>query len=137
MEKTAKAAVVPVSMGWSDVGTWSVLLELGEADQDGNVVRGEVVNLMTYGAFVKLEEGVEGLVHISEMSWTRRINHPSEVVAIGDVVDVVVLNIDTNKEQISLGMKQTEQNPWEAVRENYPPGTKVMGRVRNLTSYGA
>ena len=102
-----------------------------------SVVRGEVVNLMTYGAFVKLEEGVEGLVHISEMSWTRRINHPSEVVAIGDVADVVVLDIDTDKEQISLGMKQTEQNPWEGVRENYPPGTKVVGRVRNLTSYGA
>jgi len=103
----------------------------------GSTVRGEVVNLMSYGAFVKLEEGVEGLVHISEMSWTRRINHPSEVVAIGDVVDVVVLDIDTEKEQISLGMKQTEQNPWEAVKENYPPGTRVVGRVRNLTSYGA
>jgi len=103
----------------------------------GSVVRGEVVNLMSYGAFVKLEEGVEGLVHISEMSWTRRINHPSEVVAIGDVVDVVVLDIDTQKEQISLGMKQTEQNPWEAVKKNYPPGTRVVGRVRNLTSYGA
>ncbi len=103
----------------------------------GSTVRGEVVNLMSYGAFVKLEEGVEGLVHISEMSWTRRINHPSEVVAIGDAVDVVVLDIDTQKEQISLGMKQVEQNPWEAVKQNYPPGTRVVGRVRNLTSYGA
>ena len=103
----------------------------------GSTVTGEVVNLMSYGAFVKLEEGVEGLVHISEMSWTRRINHPSEVVAIGDEVDVVVLGIDVDKEQISLGMKQTEKNPWETVKENYPPGTKVMGRVRNLTSYGA
>ncbi len=103
----------------------------------GSTVSGEVVNLMSYGAFVKLEEGVEGLVHISEMSWTRRINHPSEVVAIGDNVDVVVLDIDTEKEQISLGMKQTEKNPWEAVKENYPPGTTVVGQVRNLTSYGA
>ena len=103
----------------------------------GSTVSGEVVNLMSYGAFVKLEEGVEGLVHISEMSWTRRINHPSEVVAIGDVVDVVVLDIDTEKEQISLGMKQTEKNPWETVKENYPPGTTVVGTVRNLTSYGA
>ncbi len=98
---------------------------------------GEVVNLMSYGAFVKLEEGVEGLVHISEMSWTRRINHPSEVVAIGDIVDVVVLGINKEKEEISLGIKQTEQNPWELVQKNYPPGTEVVGRVRNLTSYGA
>lgn len=103
----------------------------------GSTVTGEVVNLMSYGAFVKLEEGVEGLVHISEMSWTRRINHPSEVVAIGDIVDVVVLDIDIEKEQISLGMKQTEKNPWETVKENYPPETKVVGQVRNLTSYGA
>ena len=102
-----------------------------------STVRGEVVNLMNYGAFVKLEEGVEGLVHISEMSWTRRINHPSEVVAIGDAVDVVVLGIDKNKEEISLGMKQTEQNPWELVQQNYPAGTRVVGRVRNLTNYGA
>jgi len=103
----------------------------------GSVVSGEAVNLMSYGAFVKLEEGVEGLVHISEMSWTRRINHPSEVVAIGDIVDVAVLAINKEKEEISLGMKQTEQNPWELVQENYPPGTEVVGRVRNLTSYGA
>ncbi|MFW6279699.1 MAG: 30S ribosomal protein S1 [Planctomycetota bacterium] len=103
----------------------------------GSTVTGEVVNLMSYGAFVKLEEGVEGLVHISEMSWTNRINHPSEVVSIGDEVDVVVLDIDTEKEQISLGMKQTEQNPWEAIKEKYPPGSTVSGEVRNLTSYGA
>ncbi|MCK4283802.1 MAG: 30S ribosomal protein S1 [Candidatus Brocadiae bacterium] len=103
----------------------------------GSVVAGEVVNLMSYGAFVKIEEGVEGLVHISEMSWTRRINHPSEVVAIGDVVDVMVLGINKEKEEISLGIKQTEQNPWEMVQKNYPSGTEVVGRVRNLTSYGA
>ena len=103
----------------------------------GETVRGEVVNLVSYGAFVKLEEGVEGLVHVSEMSWTRRVNHPSEVVAIGDVVDVVVLGINEEKEEISLGIKQTEPNPWELVAENYPPGTKVVGKVRNLTNYGA
>jgi len=103
----------------------------------GSEVSGEVVNLVNYGAFVKLEEGVEGLVHISEMSWTRRINHPSEVVAIGDIVDVVVLGINKEKEEISLGMKQTEQNPWELVEKNYPSGTEVVGRVRNLTNYGA
>ena len=103
----------------------------------GSTVRGEVVNLVSYGAFVKLEEGVEGLVHISEMSWTRRVNHPREVVAIGDAVDVVILGINKDREEISLGMKQTEQNPWELVEENYPAGTKVVGQVRNLTSYGA
>jgi len=100
-------------------------------------VRGEVVNVMSYGAFVKLEEGVEGLVHISEMSWTRRINHPSEVVNIGDVVDVVVLNVNSAKQEISLGMKQTEANPWTLVEEKYPIGTIIGGKVRNLTNYGA
>ena len=100
-------------------------------------IRGQVVNIMSYGAFVKLEDGVEGLVHISEMSWTRRINHPSELVAIGDTVEVVVLGIDLQKEEISLGMKQTEQNPWEVVEEKYPPGTVIKGRVRNLANYGA
>ena len=100
-------------------------------------VQGEVVNVMTYGAFVKLEDGIEGLVHISEMSWTRRINHPSELVNIGDIVDVVVLGINTDKQEISLGMKQTQPNPWEKVAEKYPPGTTVTGTVRNLTNYGA
>jgi len=100
-------------------------------------VKGTVTNIMSYGAFVKLEDGVEGLVHISEMSWTKRINHPSEVVSIGEEVDVVVLEIDQNKQEISLGMKQTEVNPWELVAEKYPPGTIVEGKVRNLASYGA
>jgi small subunit ribosomal protein S1 len=103
----------------------------------GSVVRGEVVNVMSYGAFVKLEEGIEGLVHISEMSWTKRINHPSELVQIGDEIDVVVLGINKEKQEISLGMKQTQQNPWEKVAEKYPPGTVVTGTVRNLTNYGA
>ncbi len=103
----------------------------------GSRVRGEVVNIMNYGAFVKLEPGVEGLVHISEMSWTRRINHPSEVVNPGDQVDVVVLEIDKEKQEISLGMKQTEINPWTTVSQKYPQGTVVEGSVRNLTNYGA
>ncbi len=98
---------------------------------------GEVVNLMTYGAFVKLEDGVEGLVHISEMSWTRRVNHPSELVNSGDKVEVVVLEIDKEKQEISLGMKQAEANPWDLATEKYPPGTIIEGTVRNLTSYGA
>ncbi len=100
-------------------------------------ISGQITNIMSYGAFVKLEDGVEGLVHISEMSWTKRINHPSELVNIGDDVEVVVLDIDKNKQEISLGMKQTEVNPWELVAEKYPPGTVVEGRTRNLTSYGA
>jgi small subunit ribosomal protein S1 len=100
-------------------------------------VKGEVVNVMSYGAFVKLEDGIEGLVHISEMSWTKRINHPSELVNIGDEVEVVVLGINQDKQEISLGMKQTQPNPWEKVAEKYPPGSKVQGTVRNLTNYGA
>jgi small subunit ribosomal protein S1 len=99
--------------------------------------KGEVVNIVNYGAFVKLEDGVEGLVHISEMSWTRRINHPSEMVAIGDIVEVVVLGINEEKQEISLGIKQTESNPWARVEQKYPTGTVIKGRVRNLTNYGA
>ncbi len=98
---------------------------------------GEVVNIMPYGAFVKLEPGIEGLVHISEMSWTKRISHPNEVVSIGDRVEVQVLNINHDKKEISLGMKQCQQNPWDEVARKYPPGTQVSGVVRNLTSYGA
>jgi small subunit ribosomal protein S1 len=100
-------------------------------------IRGEVTNIMSYGAFVKLEDGVEGLVHISEMSWTKRINHPSELVSIGEEVEVVILDFNKDKQEISLGMKQTEVNPWELVAEKYPPGTVVEGKVRNLASYGA
>ena len=103
----------------------------------GSTVHGVVVNVMSYGAFVKLEEGIEGLVHISEMSWTKRISHPNELVHIDDEIDVVVLNIDKNKQEISLGMKQTQANPWDKVAERYPPGTMVKGTVRNLTNYGA
>ncbi|MDP6410697.1 MAG: 30S ribosomal protein S1 [Planctomycetota bacterium] len=102
-----------------------------------SVQKGEVVNIMSYGAFVKLEDGIEGLVHISEMSWTRRINHPSELVTSGEEVSVVVLAIDHEKQEISLGMKQAEANPWDLVDEHYPAGTVIEGSVRNLTSYGA
>ena len=103
----------------------------------GSRVKGEVVNIMSYGAFVRLEPGIEGLVHISEMSWTRRVNHPSEVVQPGNPVEVVVLDINKEKLEISLGMKQTEVNPWELVGEKYPPGTVIEGTVRNLANYGA
>ena len=100
-------------------------------------VTGTVTNIMSYGAFVKLEEGVEGLVHISEMSWTRRINHPSELVSVGDEIEVLVMDFNKDKQEISLGMKQTETNPWDLVAEKYPPGTVIEGTVRNLTTYGA
>jgi len=103
----------------------------------GSKIKGQVVNIMTYGAFVKLETGIEGLVHISEMSWTRRINHPSEIAAIGDSVEAIVLNINKEKEEISLSIKQVEKNPWTLIEEKYPPKTKIKGRVRNLTNYGA
>ena len=103
----------------------------------GTVCKGTVVNVMSYGAFVKLEDGVEGLVHISEMSWTKRVSHPSELVKPGDEVEVVVLAINKEKQEISLGMKQTQQNPWEKVAADYPPGALVKGVVRNLTNYGA
>lgn len=103
----------------------------------GSVHKGEVVNVMSYGAFVKLEPGIEGLVHISEMSWVKRINHPNEVVQIGDEIEVAVLGVDRKGEQMSLGMKQTQTNPWDKVTEKYPVDGEVKGRVRNLTNYGA
>jgi small subunit ribosomal protein S1 len=103
----------------------------------GSRIVGSVVNVMSYGAFVKLEDGIEGLVHISEMSWTKRVSHPSELVQIDDKVEVVVLGINTEKQEISLGMKQTQDNPWDRVSDKYPPGAMVTGKVRNLTNYGA
>ncbi|MEM1303629.1 MAG: 30S ribosomal protein S1 [Planctomycetota bacterium] len=103
----------------------------------GSRIKGTVVNVMSYGAFVKLEDGIEGLVHISEMSWTKRVSHPNELVQIDDEVEVVVLGINEDKQEISLGMKQTQANPWDKVVDAYPPGANVKGRVRNLTNYGA
>lgn len=100
-------------------------------------VKGRVVNIMPYGAFVELEDGVEGLVHISELSWTRKINHPSELLAIGDIVEVAVLKVEPEEEKISLGIKQLEFNPWSVVEEKYPVGSIVKGKIRNMTSYGA
>lgn len=100
-------------------------------------LKGKVVNIMPYGAFVELEEGIEGLVHVSEMSWTKKIHHPSEMVAIGDEVDVVVLAVNKDKEEISLGMKQVEPDPWGEMSKLYPEGSEVHGKVRNMTAYGA
>ena len=99
--------------------------------------KGEVVNVMSYGAFVKLEPGIEGLVHISEMSWTKRVNHPSELVEIGNEIEVKILGVDPEGQQLSLGMKQTQKNPWDEVISRYPEGSDVNGKVRNLTNYGA
>src|SRR5208337_5503253 len=95
----------------------------------GSRLSGEVINVMSYGAFVKLEPGVEGLVHISEMSWTKCINHPSELVSPGDQIEVQVLNINREKQEISLGMKQVQPNPWDKVAERYPPQTVITGTV--------
>jgi len=117
--------------------TPSPWVNVGEKYPVNSTVQGTVVNVMSYGAFVKLEDGIEGLVHISEMSWTKRISHPSEIVSIDDSIDVVVLRIDEQKQEISLGMKQTEANPWEKVADRYPPDSLISGKVRNLTNYGA
>jgi len=102
----------------------------------GTVVRGKVVSLKDYGAFIELTEGIEGLVHISEMSWTRRVKHPSKMVAVGDMVEAVVLDVDVKQNRISLGMKQLEPNPYEQLTEKYPPGTVVKGLVRNIADFG-
>jgi small subunit ribosomal protein S1 len=103
----------------------------------GTRVQGKVVSITNYGAFVELEPGIEGLVHISEMSWTRNVRHPSKLVSIGEVIEAVVLKVDPNEEKISLGMKQTEQDPWMVLPLKYPVGTRINGKVRNLTSFGA
>jgi small subunit ribosomal protein S1 len=103
----------------------------------GARVRGKVVSITNYGAFIELEKGVEGLVHISEMSWTRNIRHPSKLVTIGDEIEAVVLKVDPEDEKISLGMKQIEEDPWLSLPMKYPSGTRLVGKVRNLTSFGA
>jgi len=102
-----------------------------------SVHRGRVVSITEYGAFVELEPGIEGMVHISEFSWTRRVRHPSEVVQVGDEVDVMILDINPETEKISLGIKQTQPNPWNTMHERYPIGSVVQGVVRNLTEFGA
>jgi len=99
-------------------------------------VRGKVVSLADYGAFIELKEGIEGLIHVSEMSWTRKIRHPSQVLKLGDIVDAVVLNIDTTNKRISLGLKQVEPNPWTVIGEKYPVGTTIEGRIKNITDFG-
>ncbi|MEA2712825.1 MAG: small subunit ribosomal protein [Gemmatimonadales bacterium] len=103
----------------------------------GTRIQGKVVSITNYGAFVEIEPGIEGLVHISEMSWTRNVRHPSKIVSIGETIEAVVLKVDEAEEKISLGMKQTEQDPWMVLPLKYPVGTRINGKVRNLTSFGA
>lgn len=102
----------------------------------GARVTGKVVNITNYGAFIELEEGVEGLIHISEMSWTKKIKHPSQILSLGDVIEAVVLDLDTVKKRISLGLKQLEPNPWTVIEERYPVGTVVEGKIKNITDFG-
>ncbi|QDV46381.1 30S ribosomal protein S1 [Stieleria neptunia] len=125
---------IALGLKQKDRNPWENIEEKYPVDSNHD---GEVVNVMSYGAFVKLEPGIEGLVHISEMSWTKRVNHPSELVNIGDKIEVKILGVDPEGQQLSLGMKQTQKNPWDDVLERYPEGTDVTGKVRNLTNYGA
>lgn len=103
----------------------------------GSTIMGKVVNLVPYGAFIEIEEGVEGLVHVTELSWTKRISKPSEVLSVGDELQAVVLGIQKEDQKISLGTRQLDSNPWDMARHNYPVGARVRGKVRNLTTYGA
>lgn len=103
----------------------------------GTLVKGKIVNLVSYGAFIEVEPGIEGLIHVSEMSWTKNVTDPSEVVRVGDEVEAIVLSVQKDEGKISLGIKQTERNPWEDVEKKYPVGSSVVAEIRNLTNYGA
>ena len=102
----------------------------------GTKVAGKVISIKDYGAFVEIEEGIESLVHVSEMSWTKKIKHPTQIVNVGDMIDAVVLSIDPEKRRISLGMKQVEPNPWDSLIDKYPVGTKIEGEIKNITDFG-
>jgi small subunit ribosomal protein S1 len=124
-----------VSLGLKQVipDPWDFVLEKYPA---GSRVKGKIVNVTDYGVFVELEEGVEGLVHVSELTWSKKMKHPSKVVHIGEIVEVMVLDCDPVKRRVSLGMKQTEPNPWLLIEEKYPVGTKVVGKVKTITDFG-
>ena len=111
-------------------------LKANERYTVGSRVRGRVVSLADYGAFVEIEEGIEGLIHVSEMSWTRKVRHPSQIVKVGEEVEALVMNIDTGNKRISLGLKQVEPNPWDVIGERYPVGTTIEGRIKNITDFG-
>ena len=110
--------------------------EAGKKFAVGEKVTGRVVNITDYGAFIEIEEGVEGLIHISEMSWTKKVKHPSQLVSIGDTIEAVVLNLDTENKRVSLGIKQIKPNPWHVIEEKYPVGTIIEGRIKNITDFG-
>ena len=125
-----------VSLGYKQ--RWSDPWEKAEENYPVNSrVRGKIVSITDYGAFIELEEGVEGLIHVSEMSWSKRVKHPSKLVSVGEMVEAVVLDIDNEARRISLGLKQVEPNPWVLVRERYREGDVIKGRVRNITDFGA
>jgi small subunit ribosomal protein S1 len=111
-------------------------LKANERYTVGAKLKGRVVSLADYGAFVEIEEGIEGLVHVSEMSWTRKVRHPSQIVKVGDEIEAMVMNIDTGNKRISLGLKQVEPNPWDVIGERYPVGTTIEGRIKNITDFG-
>ena len=110
--------------------------QVGEKFPQGSRVKGKVTSITDYGAFVQLQDGVEGLVHVSEMAWTKRVRHPSKILSVGDEVEVMVLDVDPNQKRISLGLKQTSPNPWDTIAERYPVGTKIQGRIKNITDFG-
>ena len=124
-----------VSLGMKQLtpDPWSLAVEKFPV---GSKVTGKVVSLTDYGAFVELEEGVEGLIHVSEMSWTRKVRHPSKIVSVGEMVDAIVLDIKPENRRISLGIKQTIENPWNVISEKYPVGTVIEGKIKNITDFG-
>ena len=124
-----------VSLGMKQltVDPWSIAAEKYPV---GSRVTGTVVSLTDYGAFIELEEGIEGLIHVSEMSWTRKIRHPSKVVSVGEEVEAIVLDIKPENRRISLGMKQVVPNPWDVIAEKYPVGTTIEGKIKNITDFG-
>ena len=125
-----------VSLGFKQL-TPDPWLDAAERYPIGARVQGRVISVTDYGAFVELEQGIEGLVHVSEMTWSKRMKHPSKIVNVGDHVEAVVLNVNAQERRISLGLKQLESNPWESLHEKYPVGSIVEGKVRNLTDFGA
>jgi len=130
------AATERVSLGHKQliIDPWTSVMERFPA---GARVSGKVVSLTDYGAFIELEPGVEGLIHVSEMSWSKRVKHPSKILNVGDTVEAMVLGVDPTARRISLGLKQVESNPWNELTEKYPVGTRITGKVRNLTEFGA
>jgi small subunit ribosomal protein S1 len=125
-----------VSLGFKQL-TPDPWLDAAERYPIGARVHGRVISVTDYGAFIELEQGIEGLVHVSEMTWSKRMKHPSKLVNVGDEVDAVVLNVNPQERRISLGLKQLETNPWESLHEKFPVGSVVEGKVRNLTDFGA